>query len=95
MATRRAQIRRFIVWCDERGIMQPTELTRPMLERYQRHVHQYRRVNGAPLSVTAQLGILRAITAWFRFLVRQQYLLYNPAADLELPKKPPALPKTI
>lgn len=95
MATRRAEIRRFIVWCDERGITQPSDLTRPMLERYQRHVHQYRRMNGAPLSVTAQLGLLRAVTAWFRFLVRQQYLLYNPAADLELPKKPQTLPKTI
>ena len=95
LAARRAALLRFIVWCDERGIHQPTELTRPMLERYQRHLYQYRRPNGASLSVVAQLGALHAVTAWFRFLVRQQYLLYNPAADLELPKKPQLLPKTI
>ncbi len=95
MATRRAALLRFIVWCDERGITRVVELTRPMLERYQRHLHQHRKSNGAPLSVMAQLGLLNAITAWCRWLVRQNHLLHNPAADLELPKKPKALPKTI
>lgn len=88
-------MRRFIVWCDERGITAPTEITRPMLERYQRMLHQHRKSNGAPLSVIAQLGLLNALTAWFRWMVRQHHLLHNPAADLELPKKPKALPKTI
>ena len=95
MTSRRAAILRFIVWCDERGIQRPTELTRPMLERYQRHLYQHRKTNGAPLSVVAQLGLLNAITAWFRWMVRQHHLLHNPAADLELPKKPQTLPKTI
>jgi integrase/recombinase XerD len=95
MTSRRAAVLRFIVWCDERGIQRPTELTRPMLERYQRHLYQHRKTNGAPLSVVAQLGLLNAITAWFRWMVRQHHLLHNPAADLELPKKPQTLPKTI
>lgn len=95
MATKRAAILRFIVWCDERGITRPTELTRPMLERFQRHLHQHRKSNGAPLSVVAQLGLLNSVTGWCRWLVRQNHLLHNPAADLELPKKPKALPKTI
>ena len=95
MRTRRFAVLRFIVWCDERGITTPTEITRPMLERYQRTLHQYRKTNGAPLSVIAQLGLLNALVAWFRWMVRQHHLLHNPAADLELPKKPKALPKTI
>lgn len=95
MAGRRAACLRFIVWADERGIRSPTEVTRPMLERYQRHLYQHRKSNGAPLSVTAQLGMLTALIAWFRWLVRQHHLLMNPAADLELPRKPKALPKTI
>jgi len=95
MASRRAACLRFIVWCDERGITQPTEITRPMLERYQRTLYQHRKTNGAPLSVIAQLGLLNALVAWFRWMVRQHHLLHNPAADLELPKKPKSLPKTI
>lgn len=95
VASRKAAILRFIVWCDERGINRPVEITRPMLERYQRTLYQYRKSNGAPLSVIAQLGMLAALVAWFRWMVRQNHLLHNPAADLELPKKPKALPKTI
>jgi integrase/recombinase XerD len=95
MATRRAAVLRFIVWCDERSITAPTQITRSVLERYQRTLHQYRKSNGAPLSVIAQLGLLNALTAWFRWMVRSHHLLHNPAADLELPKKPKALPKTI
>lgn len=95
MASRRAAVLRFIIWCDERAITAPTQITRPVLERYQRTLHQYRKSNGAPLSVIAQLGLLNALTAWFRWMVRSHHLLHNPAADLELPKKPKALPKTI
>lgn len=95
MSGRRAAVLRFIVWADERGISHPTDITRPMLERYQRTLYQHRKSNGAPLSVTAQLGLLTALIAWFRWLVRQHHVLMNPAADLELPKKPHALPKTI
>jgi integrase/recombinase XerD len=93
--TQEMALLRFIVWCDERGITRVQDITRPILERYQRHLYHYRKSNGAPLSVVAQLGLLTPILAWFRWLVRNHHILYNPAADLELPKKPKALPKTI
>ena len=95
VTTRRFALLRFILWCDERGLTHPNQITRPVLERYQRFLHQHRKTNGAPLSVIAQLGFLTSLTAWFRWMVRNHYLLHNPAADLELPKKPKALPKTI
>ncbi|MEJ7805890.1 MAG: site-specific tyrosine recombinase XerC [Telluria sp.] len=95
MSSRRFSVQRFIIWCDERGITRPVEITRPMLERYQRTLYQYRKSNGAPLSIMGQLGLLNPLTAWFRWMVRQNHLLHNPAADLELPKKPKSLPKTI
>jgi integrase/recombinase XerD len=95
IATRRAALVRFIAWADERGIAKPVEIARGLLERYQRHLYHHRKSNGAPLSVIAQLGLLNPLTAWFRWMVRERHLLYNPAADLELPKKPLLLPKTI
>ena len=42
MATRRSAVQRFIVWCDERAITAPMQITRPVLERYQRTLYQYR-----------------------------------------------------
>ena len=31
-------LRHFVSWCDERGLTRPAEITRPILERYQRHL---------------------------------------------------------
>src|SRR6185312_6489395 len=43
-------LRYFVSWCDERGLTRPAEITRPILERYQRHLFLKRKKNGAPLS---------------------------------------------
>ncbi|MEO7403389.1 MAG: site-specific tyrosine recombinase XerC, partial [Burkholderiales bacterium] len=89
----RHAIGRFIGWADERGIGRPQEITRPILERYQRHVYHYRKHNGAPLSVTGQLGLILPLQAWFKWMTKQNHILYNPAADLDLPVRPKSLPK--
>ena len=93
--TQEMALLRFIVWADERGLQRPQDITRPILERYQRHLYHYRKTNGQPLSVVGQLGLLTPLKAWFKWLARQNYILYNPASELELPKKPKALPKGI
>jgi integrase/recombinase XerD len=93
IAHQRFAIARFIAWCTERGLDRPQDITRPILERYQRHVYHHRKPNGQPLSVTAQLGLLLPLQAWFKWMTKQNHLLYNPAADLDLPRKPKTLPK--
>jgi integrase/recombinase XerD len=89
----RHAIGRFIAWADERGLMKPQDITRPILERYQRHVYHHRKANGQPLTVSAQLGLILPLQAWFKWLTKQNHILYNPAADLDLPTRPKALPK--
>jgi integrase/recombinase XerD len=93
IAHQRFAIARFIAWAQERGLDRPQDITRPILERYQRHVYHHRKPNGQPLSVTAQLGLILPLQAWFKWMTKQNHLLYNPAADLDLPKKPKSLPK--
>jgi integrase/recombinase XerD len=93
IAAQRHAIERFIAWCDERGLARPQDITRPILERYQRHVYHYRKHNGQPLTVSAQLGLVLPLQAWFKWLTKQNHILYNPAADLDLPTRPKALPK--
>ncbi len=51
---RRVHIGFFLDWCNERGIAEPVEVTRTVLESYQRHVFHYRKKNGEPLSFTGQ-----------------------------------------
>jgi integrase/recombinase XerD len=86
-------IRRFIRWCDERGITRPQDITRPVLERYQRQVYLHRKRNGGSLSVTAQLGLLNPVQAWFKWLARENHILINPAAELKLPRRRKGLPR--
>jgi len=95
IASREVYLRFFIAWCDERGIRRPQEVTRPIIERYQRFIFVYRKSNGQPLSTSSQHIRMTPIRAWFKWLARQNFILYNPAADLELPRMEKRLPKHI
>ena len=92
---RNSALRRFIVWCDERGLDDPRMVTKPILERYQRYLYYYRKENGEPLSVGSQNVFLTPVKSFFKWLTRENYLLYNPASELILPKKPKHLPRYI
>ncbi len=93
--SRETYLKRFIRWCKERGINTPQDVTKPIIERYQRHLYLYRKTNGEPLSISGQLSYLQAIRAWFKWLSKQNYILYNPASDIELPRNTKRLPKNI
>lgn len=92
---RDAALRTFIRWCDERALTKPSQLDRPILERYQRHLFYHRKTNGEPLTARSQVLLLVPIRQWLQWLVKQGHLLYSPAADLELPKVVRRLPKAI
>jgi integrase/recombinase XerD len=83
----------FIDWCHERGIERIEQITRPILQRYQRHLYYAISRSGKPLSIDGQRNRLTAIRTWFKFLMRENLLLYNPASELELPKPEKRLPK--
>jgi len=85
----------FISWGAERGLTAPKEITKPILERYQRSLYHLRKANGAPLTFRSQYARLVPLRAFFRWLTRQNYLLYNPASELELPRSEHRLPKHV
>jgi integrase/recombinase XerD len=89
-------VRNFAAWCEGRGLDTPQQITKPVLERYQKHLYYYRKShNGEPLSFSSQKTILIALKSFFRWLTQQNYLLYNPASELVMPKPPRQLPRTI
>src|SRR5437870_4502809 len=47
-------VRDFIEWADERGVTHPTQVSRAVLERYQRFLFHYRKKDGEPLSVSSR-----------------------------------------
>jgi integrase/recombinase XerD len=92
---RHSHIQFFLAWCAERSLFEPTEITRPVLERYQRHLFHYRKRDGEPMSFRSQHVRLVALRCWFRWLTRQNLILHNPASELELPRLGRRLPKHV
>ena len=80
---KRASLIWFLDWCKERGIERIHEITRSVLQRYQRHLYHALGRNGKPLSIQSQCNRLTAIRTWFRFLMRENLILYNPASEME------------
>jgi integrase/recombinase XerD len=92
---RRVHIGFFVKWCHDRGITEPAEVTRPILEHYQRYLFHYRQKNGRPLTFRSQNTRLVPLRVWFRWMARQRYILHNPASELELPRMEHRLPKAV
>jgi integrase/recombinase XerD len=88
-----ADLRVFVTWCAERGITRSAEVTRAILERYQRWLFHHRRADGRPLSFRTQQHRLVAVRSFFKYLSRAHHVLVNPAADLELPRVGQRLPR--
>lgn len=95
VVTRRRSLRTFVAWASERGIDDPREVTKPILERYQRHLFYYRKEDGSPLVPGTQVNLLRAIKTFFKWATRENHILYNPASELDVPKVPRHLPRNI
>jgi integrase/recombinase XerD len=82
-------------WCADRGITRPSEVTKPIVERYQRFLFLQRKKSGQPLSAVTQHDRLTAVQSFFRYLARQNFILSNPASDLEKPRVPQRLPRNV
>jgi integrase/recombinase XerD len=92
---RRVHIGFFLDWCRERGIAEPVEVTRSVLESYQRHVFHYRKKNGEPLGFNGQHDRIMPLRVWFKWMARQHHILHNPASEIELPRLGMRLPKAV
>jgi len=89
---RRDALKTFNAWAHERTLTRAGEITRPILESYQRWLWHYERANGKRLGISTQRSKLGALKDWFSWLVRQNVLLSNPASELELPRMEKRLP---
>jgi len=92
---RRTHTNDFIRWAGERLLTRPSEITRPILERYQRHLFCRRDRHDRPLSFRNQHCRLSSLRSWFKWLAQQRHVLHNPASELELPKLGHRLPKHV
>ncbi|MGH7943699.1 MAG: tyrosine-type recombinase/integrase, partial [Opitutaceae bacterium] len=87
----------FMAWAAERDVTRASEVTRPILEAYQRWLSRYELPGGSAeksrrLSWSTQRQRIGCLRDWFRWLTRQNVILHNPASELELPRMEKRLP---
>ncbi len=85
----------FMGWCEARSVTRPEQVTKPVVEGYQRHLYAWRKANGKPLSFASQLQQLVSVKMFFKWLARKNLLLWNPASELEMPRAPNRLPQHV
>jgi len=92
---RRKTLTAFAAWCLERGITGPADVTPVVVEAYQRRLHRHVTPAGTPLGIRSQQQHLIAIRVLYSWMTKQHLIESSPAADIELPKTPDRLPRTV
>ncbi|CDL84739.1 site-specific tyrosine recombinase XerC [Xenorhabdus cabanillasii] len=88
----RGNLREFVQWCDERGITMAQQVSFPQLESWQQHRVAQKNRHGRPITASTVIKKLTSVRHLFRWLVKRQHLRYNPARELELPRRERRLP---
>jgi integrase/recombinase XerD len=85
---------RFLDWLDSRGLAL-VDVRAEDVHAYQMDLYAARKKDGTAYSVADQQQRLSAIKTLFRFLCRRGYLLSDPAASVEYPRREQRLPRGI
>jgi len=93
--TRGFDLKMFLGWAAERDLARAGQITRPILEAYQRWLWRYEKPGsgGKRLGWSTQRAKVGALKDFFRWLTRQNVILHNPASELELPRPEKRLPQ--
>jgi len=92
---RRHTLKLFFTWAAERDLTRASQITRPILETFQRWLWRYQKPNGQRMGWSTQRERLGTLKDFFRWLTRQNVILHNPASELELPRPEKRLPQEV
>ena len=92
---RRDALKVFLAWAAERDLTRAGQVTRPILESYQRWLWRCTKANGQRLGWSTQRNRLGTLKDFFRWVTRQDVILHNPASEVELPRIEKRLPQAV
>jgi integrase/recombinase XerD len=95
LRVRRVHMEMFLKWCRRSRTTAPTQVTRAIIESYQRYLFHYRKRDGQPLAVASQHSRLAPLKVWFKWSNYRKYIPQDPAAELELPRVGYKLPNVM
>lgn len=93
--SRRRHLRLFTEWLTERHVLDAAQISRAMVERYQRHLFNARQGNGRPYTINYQIQRVKPLEMLFRWAVKRHRLPANPASDLDYPRPIRRLPEVL
>jgi integrase/recombinase XerD len=91
----RLSLAAFIRWTDDCGYNTIMEITKAVLDNYQKYLSDYRKKNGDKLEVSTRKNRISKLRSFFSWSYRNNFVLYNPAVDLQLPKGESRLPRNV
>lgn len=95
IGSRRRDLRLFAEWCKPLSLVDPGEISLPLLERYRSRVHEVRKRDGAPLGWGARTHRLIAVKLFLRWAARLKHVPFDAGAALEVPRRPQQLPRAV
>lgn len=87
-------VRALLSWLSKRGVALAQAKSEDLLA-YQSALLAARKEDGRPYSIGHQINQLSAMRSFFRFLYRRGYILMDPAASLEFPRRDKRLPRLV
>jgi integrase/recombinase XerD len=91
----RAGLKLLFAFFADQGVTSLSEVNRELLEEYRGHLYARRTAQGKRLAPATQKARLGAAKAFFRYLVQEGYLAFDPSTSLELPLLRPELPAVL
>jgi integrase/recombinase XerD len=90
----RVGLKQFFAYLESQGVVSLGAVSRDLIESYRTHLF-YRRHRGKAISVASQHLRLQTVKSFMRYLARENYLLVDVAATVDLPKIPERLPDVL
>jgi integrase/recombinase XerD len=88
-------VKNFFQFLTNKNITDLKKLNKKDVDEYQTDLYYYEYKPGKKLCTESQIKRLSSLKSFFRYMVRENLLLYNPFKGIELPRKRYVLPKSI
>ncbi len=89
-----ANVRAFLMWTRTQGLSL-RDVRGEDVRHYQGELFARRKLDGRPLAAASIALRLIAVRTFFRFLLRRNYVLFDPTGTIELPRIEKRLPRVI
>ncbi|HEY5040268.1 MAG TPA: tyrosine-type recombinase/integrase [bacterium] len=90
-----SHLKRFFAFLTEGEVTELSAVNKEHVRDYQTHFYESLTPEGKPYGVATQNNALQSIKTFFRLMREEEYLVHDPARDIQFAKQPQRLPSSI